>query len=108
MEDDDNIYDKVTKHDEIIAANLGDDYALERVKDLFFTGGISKEAYAAALRGHQAAVNATKSDQRDAAERYYERRSQKSELDRDTMRQRILPMTLLLSNAAAVEAAKKM
>ena len=67
MEDDDNIYDKVTKHDEIIAANLGDDYALERVKDLFFTGGISKEAYAAALRGHQAAVNATKSEQREEA-----------------------------------------
>ena len=76
------------------------------MKDLFFTGGISKEVYAAALRGHQAAVNATKSEQRDAAERYL--RTKESELDRDTMRQRILPMTLLLTNAAAVEAAKKM
>ena len=76
MEDDDNIYDKVMKH-EIIAANLGDDYyALERVKDLYFTGGISREDYASALRGYQAAVNATKSEQRDAAERYHEQRSQ--------------------------------
>ena len=65
------------KH-EIIAANLGDGYALERVKDLYFTGGISKEVYAAALRGrgHQAAANATKSEQRDAAVRYYEQRIQ--------------------------------
>ena len=76
------------------------------MKDLFFTGGISKEVYVAALRGHRASVNATKSEQMDAAERYL--RTKESELDRDTMRQRILPMTLLLSNAAAVEAAKKM
>ena len=63
-------YDKVMKH-EIIAANLGDDYALERVKDLYFTGGISKEAYAAALRGHQAAVNATKTPQREKMAKYF-------------------------------------
>ena len=52
----------------IIAANLGNDDALERVKEGFMKGLVSKEDYEAALRGHQAAVDATKSEQRDAAE----------------------------------------
>jgi DNA-binding GntR family transcriptional regulator len=36
----------------------------------FVDGIVSKEDYAAALRGHQAAVDATKSKQRDAAEEF--------------------------------------
>jgi TPR repeat protein len=63
-------YERIIKH-LMIAAKLGDDGALERVKQIFFMRGCSKEDYAAALRGHQAAVDATKSEQRDAAEEYY-------------------------------------
>ncbi len=55
----------------MIAAKLGDDEALKTVKQSFFMRGISKEDYEAALRGHQAAVDATKSEQRNAAEEYY-------------------------------------
>ncbi len=53
----------------IIAAKLGHDEALERVKEGFQRGYVSKDDYAAALRGHQAAVDAAKSQQRDAAEK---------------------------------------
>ena len=62
--------DRAYKHF-IIAANLGYDDALEEVKKGFMKGFVSKEDYAAALRGHQAAVDATKSPQRDAAEEYH-------------------------------------
>jgi len=41
---------------------------LDVVKGGFKRGSISKEDYASALRGHQAAVDATKSPQREAAE----------------------------------------
>jgi hypothetical protein len=58
--------DRMMKH-LIIAANLGDDEALEGVKVGFMNRCVSKEDYEAALRGHQAAVDATKSQQRDAA-----------------------------------------
>ncbi len=54
----------------IIAAKLGQDESLEQVKKYFQKGFVSKEDYAAALRGHQAAVDATKSKQRDAAYEY--------------------------------------
>ena len=58
--------DRAYKHF-IIAANLGDDGALEAVKQSFAQGFVSKEDYEAALRGHQAAVDATKSKQREEA-----------------------------------------
>ena len=58
--------DRATKHF-IIAAKLGLDKGLQKVKDGFALGIVSKEDYEAALRGHQAAVDATKSEQRDAA-----------------------------------------
>ena len=51
----------------IIAANLGCDTSLQQVKALFVDGIVSKEEYAAALRGYQTAVDATKSDGRDKA-----------------------------------------
>jgi len=53
----------------IIAAKLGDDGALDEVKKGFRGGIVSKEDYAVALRGHQTAVDATKSEQREAAEK---------------------------------------
>ena len=55
----------------IIAAKLGDDSALDRVKECFTNGIVSKEDYEAALRGQQAAVDATKSQQREEAYKYY-------------------------------------
>jgi TPR repeat protein len=59
-------YDRAMKH-HIIAANLGYDRALEEVKEGFRKGHVSKEDFEAALRGHQAAVDATKSKQREEA-----------------------------------------
>jgi|SaaInl74LU_5_DNA_1037368.scaffolds.fasta_scaffold16352_1 TPR repeat protein len=61
--------DKAAKH-WIIAANLGHEGSLETLKDAFGKGYFSKEDFAAALRGHQAAVDATKSPQRDEAEAF--------------------------------------
>ena len=52
----------------IIAAKLGCDSSLDALKDGFRGGLVSKEDFAAALRVHQAAVDATKSPQREAAE----------------------------------------
>jgi TPR repeat protein len=65
-------HERAMKHF-IIAAKLGFDDALDRVKQGFRVGFVSKEDYASTLRGHQAAVDATKSEQRDAAEIYYQR-----------------------------------
>jgi tetratricopeptide (TPR) repeat protein len=62
---------KATKH-YIIVANLGDDGALEVVKRGYRFGDVSKEVYEAALRGHQAAVDAIKSQQRDEAYEYFQ------------------------------------
>jgi tetratricopeptide (TPR) repeat protein len=62
--------DRAAKHF-IIAAKLGDDAALDKVKRCFMNGFVSKEDFEAALRGHQAAVDATKSKQREEAEERY-------------------------------------
>jgi hypothetical protein len=61
-------FDRGIKH-WIIAAKLGYDKALEVVKGSFQSGFsfVSKEDYETALRGHQAAVDATKSEQREEA-----------------------------------------
>jgi tetratricopeptide (TPR) repeat protein len=67
--------DRAYKHS-IITAKLGDDDALHKVKLGFIGGYVSKDDYASALRGHQTAVDATKSEQRDAAEEYYKRQNQ--------------------------------
>jgi hypothetical protein len=53
----------------IIAAKLGLDEALGTVKQGFAHGYVRKEDFEAALRGHQAAVDATKSQQREEAEK---------------------------------------
>ena len=52
----------------IIAANQGHNHSVEMLKQGYKSGSVSKEDFAAALRAHQAAVDATKSPQRDAAE----------------------------------------
>ena len=52
----------------IIAAKLGYDKALDAVKTFFLRGLVSKDDYETALRGHQAAVDATKSELRAEAE----------------------------------------
>ncbi len=69
------MHDRAIKHF-IIAANLGDNDALAAVKKGFVDGFVRKEDYETALRGHQAAVGAAKSEQRDAAEQYYKRQNQ--------------------------------
>jgi len=51
----------------IIAANMGNDESLESLKKCYGMGLVSKEKFAAALRGHQAAVDAMKSPHRDKA-----------------------------------------
>ncbi len=51
----------------IIAAKLGLNDSLDELKEGFAAKEVSKEDYAAALRGHQAAVDATKSEQREEA-----------------------------------------
>ena len=58
--------DRAVKH-WIIAAKLGSDLSLENVKNAYRDGYISKEDFAAALRGHHAAIKATESDQREEA-----------------------------------------
>ena len=60
-------FDRAVKHF-IIAANLGYDGSLHALKEAFKRELVSKEDFATALRGHQAAVDATKSPQRDEAE----------------------------------------
>ncbi len=51
----------------IIAANLGHDESMDMLKKGYAAGLVSEEDFAAVLRKHQAAVDATKSPQRDAA-----------------------------------------
>jgi hypothetical protein len=61
--------DRAVKH-WTIAANLGHDDSTKRLKDMYAIGIVSKVDFAAALRAHQAAVDATKSPQREAAEAF--------------------------------------
>eukprot|EP00577_Skeletonema_sp_RCC1716_P025973 CAMPEP_0113411676 /NCGR_PEP_ID=MMETSP0013_2-20120614/22398_1 /TAXON_ID=2843 ORGANISM="Skeletonema costatum, Strain 1716" /NCGR_SAMPLE_ID=MMETSP0013_2 /ASSEMBLY_ACC=CAM_ASM_000158 /LENGTH=162 /DNA_ID=CAMNT_0000298057 /DNA_START=617 /DNA_END=1105 /DNA_ORIENTATION=+ /assembly_acc=CAM_ASM_000158 len=61
--------DRAVKH-LIIAANLGHDESLENLKLIYREGRVSKEDFASALRGHQAAIDAAKSPQREAAEKW--------------------------------------
>jgi len=68
-ENDNGRYDRAVKH-WIIAANLGCDRSIHDLKVCYGNGAVSKEDFAAALRAHQAAVDATKSPQRDAAEAF--------------------------------------
>ena len=53
----------------ILAARHGDDQSIILLKDYYKYGLVSKDDFAAALRAHQTALDATKSPQREAAER---------------------------------------
>eukprot|EP00984_Skeletonema_dohrnii_P015736 scaffold6862_cov92-Skeletonema_dohrnii-CCMP3373.AAC.2 len=63
-------FDRAVKHF-IISANLGHDGSIQALKECYKDGLVSKEDFAAALRVHQAAEDATKSPQRDAASEFY-------------------------------------
>ncbi len=62
-------HDRAIKH-LIIAAKLGHDRSMTFLKDMYQSGTetVSKEDLAATMRAHQAAVDATKSPHREAAE----------------------------------------
>ena len=64
--------DRAAKH-WIIAAKLGFGKSLEDVKSLYKAGHVSKDDFAEALRGHYAAIAATKSPQREEAEKFVNR-----------------------------------
>jgi len=59
-------YDRAMRHF-FIAANLGDDIAMGNVMKGYEEGLVLKDEFYATLRAHQAAVDATKSPQREAA-----------------------------------------
>jgi len=56
----------------IIAANLGCEDSMKDLWKHFSAGNITKEELESTLRTHKAAIDATKSAQRDAAETYYQ------------------------------------
>jgi len=58
--------DNAVKH-LIIAAKLGDDKSVQALKTCYADGYVSKHDFASALRGYQAAADATKSPQREEA-----------------------------------------
>mmetsp|Transcript_35326 Transcript_35326/g.72157 ORF Transcript_35326/g.72157 Transcript_35326/m.72157 type:complete len:139 (+) Transcript_35326:170-586(+) len=62
-------YERATRH-LIIAASLGHEPSIEMLKANYTKGNVSKADFAAALRAHQAAIDATKSPQREAAEKW--------------------------------------
>ena len=51
------------------AANLGCNDSIQQLKHYYSVGCVSKEDFAAALRAHQDAVDATKSQQREVGSR---------------------------------------
>ena len=61
--------DRAVKH-WVIAATQGEDKAIKALMEAFKMGYLSKDDLAAALRAHKAAVEATKSPQREAAEKF--------------------------------------
>jgi hypothetical protein len=67
-ENDNGNVERAVKH-WIIAAAQGEDDSIKALLDAFKEGHVSKEELAAALRAHKAAVDVTKSPQRDAADK---------------------------------------
>ena len=67
-------FDRAVKH-VTIAANLGYQDSLKVLRKLYVDGHASKEDYATALRGYQAALDAAKSAERDEAEAFFEARA---------------------------------
>ena len=64
--------DRAVKH-YIIAANLGCDDSLSSLKNAYKAGLMSKDDFAAALRGYQTAINTMKSPQREEATKFFKK-----------------------------------
>ena len=60
-------FERATKH-WLISACIGHDPSLERLKFGYMRGYVEKDDFATALRGHQSALDAAKSPQREAAD----------------------------------------
>eukprot|EP00574_Skeletonema_japonicum_P012552 CAMPEP_0201729152 /NCGR_PEP_ID=MMETSP0593-20130828/18142_1 /ASSEMBLY_ACC=CAM_ASM_000672 /TAXON_ID=267983 /ORGANISM="Skeletonema japonicum, Strain CCMP2506" /LENGTH=334 /DNA_ID=CAMNT_0048221449 /DNA_START=54 /DNA_END=1055 /DNA_ORIENTATION=+ len=69
LESERGMHERAVKH-YIIAAKLGCDESLKSVKYLCKVGRVSKDDFAAAIRDHQAAIDATKSPQREAGAKF--------------------------------------
>ena len=63
-------FERMAKH-LIIAATQGSDEAIKSLMNAYTDGLVDKEDLAAALRAHKAAVDATKSPQREEADAFY-------------------------------------
>ena len=63
-------FDRAVKH-WVISASLGDNESIKRLTECYKEGHVSKDNFASALRAHQAAADAMKSPQREAAEIYF-------------------------------------
>jgi TPR repeat protein len=68
--------DRAVKH-HIIGAKLGNDDSLKCVTSLYKAGFVHKDDFASALRGHQAAIDATKSHQREEARAFFAKRRER-------------------------------
>jgi len=73
MECDNGRLDRAVKHWNI-SAILGHDKSVEMLKQVHMKGLVSKEDFATTLHAYQAAIDATKSSQREEAEDYLQRR----------------------------------
>ncbi len=62
----------------IIAATHGEDKSIKKLMDAFKRGFVEKEDLAAALRAHQAAVDETKSPQREKVEEFLKSQQRKN------------------------------
>ena len=69
IEEENGNTERAVKH-YIIAANLGYEGSMQVLWEYYSIGNITKEKLESTLRTHKAAIDATKSSQRDAAEAY--------------------------------------
>ena len=63
--------EREVKHLIIAATQGGEDHSIKALMNAFKEGLVSKEVLAATLRAHQAAIDATKTPQRDEAAKYF-------------------------------------
>ena len=66
-------YDRAVKH-YLIAAKMGHNRSVEKIKEMFMAGAATKEQYAEALRGYQDAVEGMKSHDWEEAKRWWKAR----------------------------------
>ena len=70
IEEENGNFERAVKH-YIIAAKLGYEDSMKMLWKLYSAGNITKEDLESTLRTHKAAIDATKSAQRDAAEVWF-------------------------------------